>query len=153
MRDAVEQTQRNATTQSFAGVAHGLRGFRIARHGTCQHGGRVVGDQQGVGNLFLGYQGDRAGDLVNGLWAARAGDDDAVHPDRILFFGFRGRRFLRLGVGLGLVGLGRVAHSSRLRLLGIQVGADGSRQQQDAEFGRYMLHGVFSGCVCGWGRA
>ena len=121
--------KRDAAAKGFAGVAHRLRRFRIAGHGTGEHRGGVFGQRQGVLDFLFRHQGDRTRDLVDRLRAAGAGDDDVFQVDRVEFL-------LRL---FGLVRIGR-----RGGLLCVDAGADGGCQQENAECGRYVLHGVWS---------
>ncbi len=76
LRHTVEQAQRDATAQVFAGVAHGLRGFEVAGHAAREHSRCIHGHRGGLGQLRFTDDGDGARNLVDRLRNARAGHDD-----------------------------------------------------------------------------
>ena len=139
LRDAVEQAQRNAAAQRLAAAAHHLRGFRVARHGARQHGGGVLGHGQGLLDLLLGHHGDRAGDLVHRLGAARAGDDDLAQLGGPLL-----RRLRFVVGGRGCLVLARRSPVTRARgNLGGRIGGEGVDQQDAAYcYAKWFDHGL-----------
>ena len=137
LRDAVEETQRDAAAQVLTGIGQRLRRLGVARHRAREDRGRVLGLEQRVLDLLGRDHRHRAGDLVDRLRIALTGRDrdllealGIIGARRRRTRGRRRRGRLRDQVGPDLLGRRLRIGRRRGRCL-LRVGrGDGSADEQ-----------------------